>query len=656
MSFDKLLSLRTFFFFWVISIPLFADAQETTLYQSVEQALNYSPQLQALIHNQEAVAYDLKQTRGRYLPSVDLLLGYGAEQHSDSVTRFPGADPSDTDWDSRGDATLRLTQKVYDGGETSQSISIRKALLASADQDVQEGIQAIILNAVNAHLEVYRQRELVALAEKDLEVHKDIYQALSEIEQAGAGNIADVTQTQTRMARAQSILIVSQADLNVAIANYERVVGVKPKKLAYAEISNAMPSSLEEALTWMEQKNPGLLAISARIMEADARVRLARSSYKPKINIELSSRYYDQLEGDPSWQHTNDAMAFLRWNLFNGGQDKEAVNAALSRKYESRSNRDEKLIELRDATASAWVTYLSLQRQKKAFQEAVASSEKTFDAYLKQFSVSRRSLLDVLDAEKEYFQSARQLVSVSVDKIMTAYRILRLSGVLQISNISDVRAMSTDFKRLAQAIVSPAAVQASFLKFQSLTSFPAENSDWAPGITVNDPGSASPSKTKVSARQDALCSIEIGPSISKQLLEQAKKILRNNGVDVQQKPGIGIVKITRLLEGVYPPDKARLRLEELKPFSEIFVLPERGNVAVYAGSFQNPKNAVRYAQLLAEQNIHVTPVSAEIEIQGVMLVVQQVYRKTAETISKQVSKLGLNVKVTGMDPKSPYTD
>ena len=94
-----------------------------------------------------------------------------------------------------------MTQKVYDGGETSQSISIQKALLDSANFGIQDATQAVSLNAISAHLDVYRQHELVALAVKDLAVHQDIYRSLSEIAHAGAGNIADVTQTQARMAQ-----------------------------------------------------------------------------------------------------------------------------------------------------------------------------------------------------------------------------------------------------------------------------------------------------------------------------------------------------------------------------------------------------------------------------------------------------------------------
>ncbi len=76
---------------WVGSwTPSSAVATETTVFESVDQALAYSPQLQALIHNYRAVEHDLSQYRGRYLPSVDLMLGSGVEKHSDSGTRQPG--------------------------------------------------------------------------------------------------------------------------------------------------------------------------------------------------------------------------------------------------------------------------------------------------------------------------------------------------------------------------------------------------------------------------------------------------------------------------------------------------------------------------------------------------------------------------------------
>ena len=474
MLFSKVICLVVFFLFWSASVSSSAGAELTSLYQSVERALQYSPQLQAATYNYEAIGHDVKRARGRYLPSVDLLLGYGLERFSDRGTRREGADPSDTDWDPRGDASLGLTQMVYDGGETRSLVSVQEARQDSADFLIQGAAQAIALSAITAHLEVYRQRDLVALAEKDLRFHEDIGQSLSDMERAGAGNPADVLQTQARLARAQSTFFITKANLARATANYVRVVGTEPGELSYAEVPGMMPGSLEQALRWTEQRNPELLALNAKITEADSRVSLARSAYKPKINVELGSRYHDQLEGDPSWQMTNDAMVVMRWNLFNGGQTTAEEKAAISRKSETRSTRDEKWFELREAASAAWAVHVSRLKEEDAYRQAVAYGEKSLDAYLKQFSVSKRSLLEVLDSGKEYFQSAALLVTVSADKIISAYRILALAGELKVPVISEAREHPAYLSRLTQTIPFPSAAESNHPEFKASSPVPTQ--------------------------------------------------------------------------------------------------------------------------------------------------------------------------------------
>ena len=413
-----------------------ASARATTLSQSVEQALQSNPQLQALIYNQRAIEYDLKQAKGGYLPTVNLLLGYGYGQFREDESGNLNTGPDD-DWGPRSDATLRLIQKIYDGGETGNQISIRKAQLNSADHWTKATAQSLALETITAHLHVFEQQELISLAKKNLEIHRNIYQSLTEREQAGAGNIADVTQAQARMARAESTLYLSQADLSRIIAKYTKVTGLPPKKLTYAAAPQTLPKDLTTILQRLEKYNPELLAVAAEIEKENSRLALARVNYKPKIDLELSSRYTDHMDGNESWQNSNAAMLNLRWNLFNGGQDKAGISAALFRKNQSRSNRTAKLAELTEEAATAWANYASLQQRKVAYLDAVKFSRKTFEAYLKQFSYSQRSLLDVLSAENEYFQSAVQLIKVDINATLTAYHLLTLSGNIQPSSSID---------------------------------------------------------------------------------------------------------------------------------------------------------------------------------------------------------------------------
>lgn len=639
-------------FYWLAALlllllaPPYAGAQVRTLRGSVSLALSYSPLLKAHSHNLEAIEHDIKETRrALFFPSIDIELGYGTEKHSDTETREEDAETDAHLWDDRTDASISLTQKLFDK-ETARKISIQKASMESANFRLQGANQSIVLSAVNAHLRVYLQLKLVALTTKDLKIHQDILQALVELEKAGAGNITDVTQIQARIAQVQSQLIMSKRDLSIAISNYKHVTGEIPGELAFASIPKILPDSLETALIWMEQNNLELLSYDASVREADAKVDLLRTKYEPKVELELKGSFQEHAEGDSSWKQTESAMVVMRWNLFDGGQKKSAINAALSRKYEIRSNRHAKLLELQEVTTEAWTTYLSLKSQKRFFQSAVVSSEKTFDAYLDQFHVSRRSLIDVLNAEKEYFQLASQLVSISVDEVIAANRLLMIVGELDIPKSTYVPEDPFDISRLSRKITSPIAVD-STISVKADSSLTSEQST----DHVSEPGEErvtliSETETTHIPELNKLYSIKVGPFLREQELKEATRILNQNGFDFKQVTGVGPATVTRLLEGVYPRNKAFKRFKEVKQsIDSAFIMPEDGKLAIYVASYHHRARALRQLKQLAQKQIQVTAVTTEITMQGTILVVQQVDSQHIDTIVEQMSPMGLSVKV-----------
>ena len=65
---------------------------------SVDSTLEKNPRLLELKRNREAVQNELKQTKGRYYPRVDLNAGFGTDSHSDLGTRSRG---EENDFDAR---------------------------------------------------------------------------------------------------------------------------------------------------------------------------------------------------------------------------------------------------------------------------------------------------------------------------------------------------------------------------------------------------------------------------------------------------------------------------------------------------------------------------------------------------------------------------
>ena len=199
-----------------------------TLQKSVIDTLRYAPRLEMIKHNREAVAHDLDKSKGRWYPKIDVRGGYGSDSYN---AERKGAD-YDNDWNSRGEIAAILSQRLYDGGEASSQIRLDERRAASLDYRVFDNAESLALDAVIANLEVFRQRELLFLAEENAKAHRDILSSLREREQAGAGSVADVTQTQARLAMAQASIEKTRTALQAALNEYQRLTGVLPGKIA----------------------------------------------------------------------------------------------------------------------------------------------------------------------------------------------------------------------------------------------------------------------------------------------------------------------------------------------------------------------------------------------------------------------------------------
>ena len=79
---------------------------------------------------------------------------------------------------------------------------------------------------------------------------------------------------------------------------------------------------------------------------------------------------------------------------------------------------------------STWVNYLAAQDQYRNYTEAMKYAEFTRTAYLEQFQLGKRSLLDVLDAENELYSSSTQAETARGNILVGAYRLCALTGNL----------------------------------------------------------------------------------------------------------------------------------------------------------------------------------------------------------------------------------
>ena len=403
-------------------------AEAVTMKQTIDAAVAYNPTIKAFQEYRQAAEHDLKRARSGWFPRVDARAGYGFEQWSDVSTRSKGYEQDNRTYYDRSEASLVVSQVIWDGFATWNRYQIGKTRLDSAHNRLYDNAEALALDALLAHIEIYRQRRIVALAELNVQNHRSILGSQMERQQSGASTMADVTQTQSRLARTEASLAETRSALEVAMANYKRLTGVDVGALEAPLPPENAYASLDVALAHSQSGNLKIKALQADSQTADFQTELDKSPFHPQIVFEMGPTYRYRTE---SALDDSGGMSFMlraNWNLFDGFYDYYNVKGDKARARQARQETSAQTDLIAEETAVTWSELISAQEQAKFYSQAVQFSTRTRDMYLEQFNVGARSLLDVLDAENEVFTSSIQFVTAQQNVTAAQYRLLTLGG------------------------------------------------------------------------------------------------------------------------------------------------------------------------------------------------------------------------------------
>ncbi len=441
----------------LLCFPGTASAQEAapgTLKDSVVSTLTFNPDIKAFQEYRQAAVHDVSRARSGWLPRVDARAGWGVEQWSDQSTRRRGSAArgfaqNDKDFYERSEASIIIQQTIWDGFATWSRYQIGTSRLDSAVNRLLDNAEAASLDAVLSHIEVYRQRRLVALSELNVQNHKDILASQQERQRVGASSVADVTQTRGRLARAEASLTETRSALEIAMAAYKRLTGKEAGELEAPYSPEEAYPSMETVLADSQTKNPKVKALQADVETARATKELDKSPFHPQIYLEVGPAYNWQVQGSQTYEWGTGVMLRGVWNLFDGFYDWYNVKGDRARMRQTKQQLNTQTENLARETAATWSSLISAREQSKFFAVAVENNTLTRDAYLQQFNVGQRSLLDVLDSENELYSSSIQLVTARLNEIAAQYRLKALGGEMLASFNIDKAGLNVDTDEIA---------------------------------------------------------------------------------------------------------------------------------------------------------------------------------------------------------------
>lgn len=406
------------------------DNKISTIRDAVAIGVQTNPEYGVVAASRRATDEELNQGEALFLPSIDFAGDTGVEYSDDPATRG-GLDNDDDETMYRYEAGLTLTQMLFDGFEAKYEVERQEARVRSSAFRVRETAELVGLAIVEAYLEVLRQRQLLMIARQNTAEHIAIMDLVSDGVSAGRSTQADLEQIKARLAQARATETDTMQALRNAESVYIQEVGDKPGDLTlpvipYEQLSQDVEAEVLKALA----HSPTLDIFAADIEVAYAESIGTRSTMYPQVDLQLNARQGHDLGGVEGRDRSASALMVVNWNLYRGGADVARAREFIHRHQQAKESRSEAARALQNDVRQTWASMVAAGERARQFAAQADANTEVVKAYKDQFSLDRRTLLDVLDAQNELFVSRSNTVNSEFLEMLAIYRILALKGSL----------------------------------------------------------------------------------------------------------------------------------------------------------------------------------------------------------------------------------
>jgi adhesin transport system outer membrane protein len=405
-----------------------ARAEQFSINDALNQAIRTNPGVGEAAANRRATESELRQTQSTLLPQVRLEGRYGPEKFRDST--IPTLINNDK-WRQGNESSVVVRQLLFDGFASIHDIWRQSARVNAAAFRVRERTELIALDAAEAYVDVVRYLRLVGLADQNVRNHEKIFANVNSRYQGGRSGEGDLEQARSRVENARAQQAEFIRSLDDARSKYRRIVGLEPVNLRFPGPLPAMPRSKDEALAATLRMNPTLLAAGADADAARSAFRVTDGAFVPTVALEGRAAKYDNTYPYNGTKHEDyTGKVVVSWDIFRGGQDvwrrsemaERYTQAALAK---SRLQRD-----ALESIDKAWAARTITADKISALARQLQADKKTIAAYQKEYELGQRSLIDLLNAENEFFNASVSLTSSRGVLVFADYQLLAAMGVL----------------------------------------------------------------------------------------------------------------------------------------------------------------------------------------------------------------------------------
>ena len=326
--------------------------------------------------------------------------------------------------------TLQITQPLFRGGKTVADTKAAQANIQAQRAALADTEQNVLLAAVTSYADLVQNIAIADARRNNVRVLIEQLDATRERFRVGELTITDVSQAEARLEGARADLVQAEAQVRIAEAAYQRVIGQRPGRLGEMPLIGGLPSSEEEAISLAMDHGPRAVTAQYRISAASYSVNSAIGDLLPQINLVGVIQQQLELQSPGDRFNTYGVRLQATVPIYQNGSEWSRVRQAKQLVAQRRNELDSARRAVAENEIRAWRQLDSSRSRVTSFEAQVRANEVALNGVRQEALVGSRTTLDVLNAEQELLNAQVSLVQARHDVQVAYYGVLAGIGRL----------------------------------------------------------------------------------------------------------------------------------------------------------------------------------------------------------------------------------
>lgn len=332
---------------------------------------------------------------------------------------------------ARSQETFSISQPLWTGGRLSGGIDLAKARRDASKMAIIEAEQEILAETTKSFLEFHRSQLKLEIFKSNVVEHERLFKMIERRVEASASPEVDLKLARARLAFSRSQLLRQTNAIEAFRSSLQQLIGKPVFEILSPQYSNSKKEGLEEAEKQAMAFSPKVRKVKAEIAALEASKKVSKSLLYPQVSIGYERNFGDLRSGQEPEQ------GFLGLD-FQPGAGLSARSSIRVSQAKQRALKDSLQALQREIYRDVQITYrefLSAEMQLSPTRLLVDSTSDVVASYLRQYTVGRKSWLDVLNAQRELVQARQSLVDNQAMLSIASFKLKILIGELNSKTI-----------------------------------------------------------------------------------------------------------------------------------------------------------------------------------------------------------------------------